>query len=214
MELHDPFSFRDYIAYFFPGLVVIVALCIKQPDIYIWIKDNNLLAVLVILASGYILGTLCQCISFFLLRGLLHRIFGPPWNVLLTRRYTPLWSFSDSQMSSIREVLTRYWGDKFNVSVSDPMLLHLCWRDIQQHNHDHPGLDYIRRCLSFYNYYLAMLPAVLLLLIVLISIGQIIKALVTFVSFVFFCAGYYSFAAQFAGNIYMVFYITHMEILF
>jgi hypothetical protein len=201
------FSFRDYIAYMFPGLVVIGVICVLEPSLLAWAEKHKLTGAAVVLAGSHIIGTLSLIISYRIFTMLLYRLFGDPRNVLFGRNYCNVWKLSTHTKKTVIALLEEYWGHDLTTNAHHTELLNLCLRQVQ--NRQHPALDYIARSVSLYNYCCAMCLPGIILLVTLATGGHIAGAAISAGCVAFFASGHYHYSAQVSVIVFMLFYTIY-----
>lgn len=204
------FSLRDYIAYMFPGLVVITAACVWDPAIVRWFEEHKLVGSVTVLGGSYILGTLCQMVSYGLILNILRKPLGNPSRALSPKRHLFFKGFCPAFSQQVRVLLERHWGTQLSSEIPEERLLLLCWRAVQ--TQPHASFEYMKRCVSLSNYYATMLSADVILLIALLVRRHWLAAVAAMVSFFLFARGYYNYRAQFVRNVYRLFYIRYRNV--
>ena len=206
----DTFSFRDYIAFMFPGLVVVAAACLTQPQATEWLERHNLIAATVLFAGSYILGSICQTVSYGLLLHLMHRLICNPNHILSEDCGKYLYNADAAFSKKVKVLLREYWGVDSAEGLTETTVLYLCWRVVQEKGH--PSFEYMKRCVSLSNYYATMLSADLILAVCLAVTRHFGWMVLSIVLLPLLTRSYYNYRGQFVMNVYRLFYTRNSAV--
>lgn len=203
------FSFRDYVAFMFPGMLIIGAICIQIPNSFDWLEQHKFIATAIFLVGGYIAGRLSNSISYGTILKLSFKVFGSPTKILSEKGSHFLTKIDEAFKEELVTVLRRHWGANLVENGNEANLLFLCNRKIEEN--DHRTLDTQGRRVSIHEFHAALMPAMFVFSISLMLDEKIFTGLLVLPLIYFSLKSFYGFRRQFVVNIYRLFYIQNRD---
>lgn len=203
------FTLRDYISYFFPGVVLLAAIAIVRPAIWVDVKNDTLAISLILFVGGYVLGFFSHVVSTLILMPF-NRVLGDPHADGILGSSKPLVrsALDENFKSILRKELELAWGKEI-ASGKESNLLFLCWRDIQRH--DHRGLEYLFRSVSMYNMALNLIFAFFALSLALIHTHHFCYAALSLLLAASMYRGRFVYRREFVRNVYRIWYVYRLH---
>lgn len=155
--MQSPFGLRDFIGYFIPGFIFLLSYAIVNPNIFNFLKDNQLLATAIILAGGYTAGHICKGVGILLLMPVRRKLgFNPYKNSLSEKKSNWSKPFRDDLLMKLKLFLSEeIYETEIQNKASNIIIL--CWYDT--FNKPTKVHDEIERYVSLFNLFLALIPA-------------------------------------------------------
>lgn len=195
------FSLRDYIGYVFPGLIFLSSYFIYSPEIWKFVKSNNLVASLVFLVVSYYIGYASNILSSRSIINLVKLTLGDPYDNYLSSRVKGAFKFK------LQSLLKEKWGEEIANDDSIYNLMFLCWRDIQRT--EHQGLSYQFRLVSLWTFCNASLVPFIFLSIVLFCKEYFAYSIMCLFVFALLLNSWYKLRVEFAHNVYRIWYVLN-----
>lgn len=203
---NNSFTLRDYLAFVFPGTLLIGAYLLVYSEHWDLIKQEKLLAGIVLLIGSYFLGYMSSVLSNRTVSKLIYWIIGDSFKTILSN---PDKNEFDSKFSKIlKEKLKNYWGEEI-FYTSESNLLYLCWRDIQ--TTDHKGMAYQFRLVSLWNFCESVLVPSLILFVIFTINSEYILSLVSISMFILMATSMVEKRAEFGRNVYRIWYVINRK---
>jgi hypothetical protein len=203
------FSLRDYVAYLFPGVVVLGSVVVIEPRFWDIISKDAVAASLIILVGGYVAGFASRRVGTLIITPLLNRIQGNPYRQLLrpnNRRIKK--SLDDRFRALVLNRLEAVWGKEL-VGGREDNLLFLCWRELEFE--ENANTAYLSRLIDLYNLSLNLLVPTLLIGLSLLIKREFVYALFALVTFLCMCKARFDMMVAFARNVYRTWYVAHRD---
>jgi len=134
---NSSFSLRDYLAYLFPGVLLLGGYFLTHHEHWELLKQDKLLSSIVLLIGGYFSGYISNVFSTRTIAKILDCFFGNSFTTTLSKPDKN--NFDQTFALMVKTELQNYWGKEL-VDAEESNLLLLCWRDIQRSTHQ--GIEY------------------------------------------------------------------------
>jgi hypothetical protein len=204
---NNSFTLRDYLAFVFPGILLIGAYLLIYNEHWELIKQDKLLAGVVLLVGSYFLGYMSSVLSSRTLTKLIYWLVGDSFRTLLSE---PEKNKFDTDFSDVlKEKLETYWGKKLSNS-SESNLLYLCWRDIQ--TTDHKGMEYQFRLVSLWNFCESVLIPSLILSIIFAAQYNFMLSIISLSMFILMAISMIGKRKEFGKNVYKIWYVINKNV--
>lgn len=200
---NNSFSLRDYIAYLFPGTLLIAAYVINNNEIMALMKNEKLVTSVIILVGGYFLGYASNILALRTITKIIDDIYDDPFKTILSNPKEN--SFNEKFANILNEELKKYWGEEI-IECGESNLFFLCWREVQTLSH--AGIQYQLRLVSLWNFCTSTLIPSFILGLVLIAQDEIFLSLTSFIIMYLMISSRVALRQEFARNVYRIWYVS------
>jgi hypothetical protein len=201
---NNAFSLRDYLAYLFPGILLLSAYFLIYNQHWEVLQKDKIIASIVFLIGGYFLGYVSNVFSTRTIAKVIDKFYGKPFGTTLSNPKQNKFNQEFSKLVSNK--LKDYWGEEL-LSAGESNLFYLCWRDIQRS--DHKGIEYQFRLVSLWNFCTSTLFPSLTLSVILICKYEYTLSLVAISVFILMAISRVSLRREFSRNVYRIWYVIN-----